>query len=59
LRGGAPNKVNNTGGNYTYDEFGRLKSFASNAGDATTFNWTYDHDLAVSKVTTVDPSSTF
>jgi RHS repeat-associated protein len=32
----------NTGGHYTYDEFGRLKSFASSLGTPTTFNWTYD-----------------
>ena len=34
--------VMNTGGNYTYDDLGRLKSFASNAGVSSTFSWTYD-----------------
>jgi RHS repeat-associated protein len=34
--------VMNTGGPYTYDEFGRLKSFTSNVGQPSSFTWTYD-----------------
>lgn len=34
--------IMNTGGNYTYDDLGRLKSFVSTAGVSSTFNWSYD-----------------
>ena len=34
--------VMNTGGPYTYDSLGRVKSFTSNAGATTSYTWTYD-----------------